>query len=176
MSRGLLLALALLAPVALAERASTADFTIELPAGWEAQSGVMGVPLMARPARERDRAGWGRDLITVTREPAGTLDLPAFAQRKLAQLAYHAARFEKLEQRALQLPGPGGGSALLSRVRYTEGPREIAALVLVLESRGTFLTATASSSVQHLEAKRAPLLAALQSLRASGASGTSASR
>ena len=171
MRRALLLALACLAGPALAGN----DFRIDLAPGWQAQEDVMGLALMARPDRKLDRIGWGRDLLTVSREPGAGLDLAAFSRRKLEQFAWHAENFQTVEQRNVTLPGPGGGKAILSQLRYSEGLRELVATVLVLGAGDGYLTAVATTSPEGFEARRPRLLAMVQSLRDGGA-GTSTSR
>ena len=143
-------------------------FSIEVPAGWTVQRDLMGVPLMARPDRATDAEGWGADLLTVTREPADRRRtcLDAFVQRKLQQFAYHSERFQKLEEEALDIPAKGGAPATLLSLRYTEGPRELMAYVLILDAGPHFLTATFTSSPARFEFQRAALRRTLETLRA----------
>ena len=156
------------APASQAARERGDGFYIDIPAGWAVQRDLMGVPLMARPDRSADAEGWGADLITVLREPADRRRtcLDAFVMRKLQQLAYHSARFEKLEEETFDLPAQGGAPATLLTLRYTEGPRELMAYMLVLDAGPHFLTATASSSPARFEFQRAHLRQTLETLRA----------
>lgn len=155
------------APASQAGRENAEGFSIEVPEGWTVQRGLMGVPLMARPDRASDADGWGADLITVIREPADRRRtcLDAFVMRKLQQFAYHSERFEKIEELPLDIPAKNGAPATLLTLRYTEGPRELMAYVLVLDAGPYFLTATASSSPARFEFQRATLLRAVESLR-----------
>lgn len=150
---------------AQAETVRGKGFSLTLPGGWEHQRDRMGVPLLARPDREQDPAGWGADLITVTREAvdAKRSCLEGFGYRKLEQLAYHSADFAKLAQEDLTL---GGKPATLFTLRYTEGPRPLMAHVLILADGKHMLTATALSSPARFEQQRAQLRFALESLRA----------
>ena len=142
-------------------------FSIELPTGWQAQQGVMGVPLMARPPKDSDPEGWGQDLLTVTREAVDRRRtcLEGFTLRKLGELSYHAAAFEKLEQVALDLPAKNGRPATLLTLRYREGPRELMAYVLILDAGSHFLTATLTSSPARFEFQRARFRTVVESLR-----------
>lgn len=139
-------------------------FSIQLPADWDAERDLMGVPLMARPARTDDAEGWGSDLLTVTREAVDVQRtcLEGFTYRKLEQISYHAAPFRKLEQADVTL---GGKPAVLLTLAYTEGSREIMAYVLILQDGKHMLTATALSSPARFELKRAAFRQTLESLR-----------
>ncbi len=152
---------------AQAARTGGAGFSIDVPETWELQRGVMGVALIARPPQASDAEGWGQDLLTVTAEPADRRRtcLEAFTQRKLGQLAYHAAAFEKLEELALDLPARNGRPATLLTLRYREGPRELMAYVLILDAGKQFLTATLSSSPPRFEFQRAQFRRVVESLR-----------
>lgn len=137
---------------------------MQLPADWELQRDRMGLPLMARPSRSTDPEGWGADLLTVTVE-RGDLRrtcLDGYTLRRLQQMAYHASRFEKLEEEPLEL---GGAVATRLVVRYTEGPRELMAYVLVLQKGERFLTATLSSTPARFEFRRAEFRRLVDSLR-----------
>lgn len=158
--------LALSAASAQAGPLENADgFSLRLPEGWTAQRERMGVALLARPDRSRDPEGWGSELITVTRE---TVDrkrtcLEGYGYRKLEQLAYHSERFAKLAQEDLTLADK---PATLYTLRYTEGPRELMAYVLILADGAQMLTATALASPARFEQRRAVFRYALESLRA----------
>ena len=139
-------------------------YRLRLPADWELQRDRMGLPLMARPARAADPEGWGADLLTVTVE-TGDLRrtcLEGYTLRRLQQMAYHASRFEKLEEEPLELDG-----AVATRlvVRYTEGPRELMAYVLVLQRGKRFVTATLSSTPERFEFRRVAFRHLVDSLR-----------
>lgn len=141
-----------------------AGYRIQLPTDWELQRDRMGLPLMARPARAVDPEGWGADLLTVTVE-TGDLRrtcLDGYTLRRLQQMAYHASRFEKLEEEPLEL---GGAVATRLVVRYTEGPRELMAYVLVLQQGSRFVTATLSSTPSRFEFQRAAFRRLVDSLR-----------
>ena len=141
-----------------------AGYRIQLPADWELQRDRMGLPLMARPARAVDPEGCGADLLTVTVE-TGDLRrtcLDGYTLRRLQQMAYHASRFEKLEEEPLEL---GGAVATRLVVRYTEGPRELMAYVLVLQQGPRFVTATLSSTPTRFEFQRAAFRRLVDSLR-----------
>ena len=157
--------------MAEAARTQAEGFSIELPEGWQAQQGLMGVPLMARPPQATDAEGWGQDLLTVTREPADRRRtcLEGFTLRKLGELSYHAATFEKLEQIALDLPAKNGRPATLLTLRYREGPRELMAYVLILDAGSHFLTATLTSSPARFEFQRARFRSVVESLRRASA-------
>ena len=159
------LLLALAASSAQAETIRATGFSLTLPTGWEHQRDRMGVALIARPAQAVDAEGWGADLITLTREAVDTQRtcLEGFGYRKLEQLRYHSEKLAKLEQQDLTL---GGRPATLFTLRYTEGPRELMAYVLILADGSHMLTATALSSPARFEAKRALFRHALTSLRA----------
>ncbi len=155
----------------------TADgFSIEVPEGWQVQQGVMNVPLMARPAQATDAEGWGQDLLTVTREPVDRRRtcLEGFTLRKLAEFAYHASQFQKLEELPLELPASlkGKGSSVATRLtlRYREGPRELMAYVLIVDAGSHFLTATLTSSPTRFEFQRARFRTVVESLRRASAS------
>jgi len=143
-------------------------FSIELPDGWQTQQGVMNIPLMARPDQASDPEGWGQDLLTVISEPhdARRTCLEGYTLRKLGQLRYHASTFQKLDETALDLPAKNGLPATLLTLRYTEGPRELMAYVLILDAGSHFLTATLSSSPARFEFQRAPFRRVVESLRA----------
>ena len=139
-------------------------YRIQLPASWELQRDRMGLPLMARPGRAADPEGWGADLLTITVE-TGDLRrtcLDGYTLRRLQQIAYHASRFEKLEEEPLEL---GGAVATRVVVRYTEGPRELMAYVLVLQQGQRFVTATLSSTPARFEFQRAAFRRLVDSLR-----------
>lgn len=153
-------------PVAVqAARVQGSGFAVEIPQGWETQADVMGVPLMARPPKATDPKGWGQDLLTVTVEAADRRRtcLEAFTQRKLGQFSYHAARFEKIEEEPLELDGR---VATRLTLRYTEGPRELMAYVLILDTGSDFLTATLTAPPARFESQRALFRSTVESLRA----------
>lgn len=163
--RATLLALGLLLTLpATAARVDGPGFRIEIPDGWETQRNTMGVALMARPPRASDPEGWGSELLTVTVETADLRRtcLDGFALRKLQQYAYHAERFERLEEEPLEL---GGAVASRYTLRYTEGPRELMAYVLVLQSGSRFVTAAVSAPPARFEFQRARYRTMVESLR-----------
>lgn len=172
MIRWLILFALCLPLAAQAGRVSGTGFSIEIPDGWQIDRDLMGVPLMARPDQAKDATGWGEDLLTVTREPADRRRtcLEGFTLRKLGQFAYHASRFEKLEQEELELPAKNGRVATRLTLRYTEGPRELMAYVLILDAGSHFLTATLTSSPARFEFQRARFRSLVESLRAASAS------
>ena len=153
--------------MAQAARVTGDGFSIELPEGWQAKQGVMGVPLMARPPQATNPEGWGQDLLTVTVEPADKRRtcLEGFTLRKLGELRYHAAEFQKLEEEALDLPAKNGRPATRLTLRYREGPRELMAYVLILDAGSQFLTVTLTSTPARFEFQRARFRTAVESLR-----------
>ncbi len=86
-------------------------------------------------------------------------------QRKLAELAYHASDFSKVEEQALDLPAKNGQPATRLTLRYREGPRELMAYVLILDAGTHFLTATLTSSPARFEFQRARFRSVVESLR-----------
>lgn len=153
--------------MAQAARVAGDGFSIELPEGWQSKQGIMGVPLMARPPQATDSEGWGKDLLTVTVEPADKRRtcLEGFTQRKLGELRYHASEFQKLEEEALDLPAKNGRPATRLTLRYREGPRELMAYVLILDAGSYFLTATLTSTPARFEFQRARFRTLVESLR-----------
>lgn len=140
-------------------------YSLQLPEGWETRQGVMGLALMARPPKATNAEGWGQDLLTVSIEPADKRRscLDGYTLRKLQQLAYHASSFEKLEQEPLEL---GGRVATRLTLRYTEGPRELMAYVLILDAGSEFITATLTAPPARFELQRAAFRSTVESLRA----------
>lgn len=161
----------LLAPVALAEplmlTAQGPGFSLPLPAAWEQKTDVMGMALIARKPRATDPEGWGHDLLTVSSETTSRRTcLDGFALRKVQQYAYHATRFQQLEEETLEL---GGEPALRFTLRYTEGPRELMALVQVMQSGPRYITATFTAPPDRFEPQREQMRSLLAGLRPAAA-------
>lgn len=160
----LALILLLTALPATAGEVVAVGYRVEIPDDWEQQRDRMGVSLLARPARASDPVGWGSELLTVTVEAADLRRscLEGYSLRKLQQLAYHAEGFERLDEEPLEL---GGAVASRYSLRYREGPRELMAYVLVMQSGARFVTATLTAPPARFEFQRARYRQLLDSLR-----------
>lgn len=146
-------------------RVAGGGFSLQLPANWQIQRGLMGAALTARPP-ESDAVAWANDLLVVTREPYDPRRtcLDGFVLRKLQDMRHLSEHFQVLDEHPFNA---GDAAATRLDITTTEGPRQLHLYMVVMASQGHMVTVTLSSSPARFEFQRANFRRMVESLRAS---------
>lgn len=159
----LLLAWALPAGAADLQTLRGPGWSLELPAQWTQQKGLMGAELVARPPKS-DAVGWAQDQLILTREPydARRTCLDGFLLRKLRDMGHLAQDFQVVSEQPLEL---GGAVASRLELEYREGPRHLHAYLTVLATDKEMIVLSLTSEPARFEFQRALFRRIADSLR-----------